>query len=109
MIFQAVVLQLVITTVDMVLLMRGTSSSLISLCWGRSYLSVTVYALYNKSRSLIVALSIAFLAEIAYLSYNLGIVTPKLGFSDDCFVTSSPPTFVAYWYVTCHHHRSPMI
>lgn len=41
-----------------------------------------------------------FVPEIVALSYILAVVTPKLTFNDDCFVTSSPPLFVAYWSVT---------
>lgn len=71
---------------------------------------IAVYALYNKSRVLLGVLSTILLGEIAYLSYNLVRVTPQLGFSNDCFVTSSPSTFVVYWCVcllqTCSVHSS---
>ncbi|KAI0087533.1 hypothetical protein BDY19DRAFT_994857 [Irpex rosettiformis] len=81
MIFQAIFLQLVVTTVDIILMIR-------------------VFALYNKSRPLLIFLSTIFLAEIAYLSYNLATVTPRLGFAEDCFVRSSPPSFIFYWIVS---------
>ncbi|KAI0799751.1 hypothetical protein BC629DRAFT_1591903 [Irpex lacteus] len=81
MIFQAIVLQMVITTVDIILIMR-------------------LFALYNKSRLLLILLSTTFLAEITYLSYNLATVTPRLGFAEDCFVRSSPPSFIIYWIVS---------
>lgn len=60
---------------------------------------MAVYALYNKSQYLLVFLATALLVEVGYMCHNLAIVTPKLTFSDDCFVTSSPPLFVVYWYV----------
>ena len=63
-------------------------------------MSSTVYALYNQSKLLLICLSAAFIGEVTYLSYNLAIITPKLGFAQDCFVNSSPPTFVVYWYAT---------
>ncbi|KAI0341189.1 hypothetical protein BDW22DRAFT_1430329 [Trametopsis cervina] len=80
-VFQGVVLQLVITTVDIVFIMR-------------------VYALYNKSRVVLIGLSTLLIAEVAYLSYNLATVTPKLTVADDCFVRSSPKTFILYWIVS---------
>ncbi|KAI0686317.1 hypothetical protein BC835DRAFT_470861 [Cytidiella melzeri] len=81
MIFQAIILQMVVTTVDIILMIR-------------------VFALYNNSRILVVSLSTAFICEISYLSYNLATVTPKLGFAEDCFVRSSPPSFIIYWIVS---------
>ena len=75
--------------------------------------SIAVFALYNKSRPLLLFLWTIFLAEVAYLSYNLATITPRLGFAEDCFVRSSPPSFIFYWYVdttfTIHllSNRSP--
>ncbi|THH02365.1 hypothetical protein EW026_g485 [Hermanssonia centrifuga] len=83
MIVQAVILQLIITTVDIILMTRED----------------TVYALYNKNWRLLLILAIFFLAEISFLSYVLVQITPRLTFNDNCFVTSSPPLFVAYWQV----------
>jgi len=80
-VFQGVSLQVIVTTVDIVLIMR-------------------VYALYNRSRSLLIFMSLAFAAEIGYLIHNLVMVTPQLTFNDDCFVTSSPPLFIVYWIVS---------
>jgi hypothetical protein len=98
MIFQAIVLQLVITTVDIVLMIRG--KSYIVFCIDiTTQARRAVFALYNKSKPLLAFLSTAFIGEVAYLSYNLATVTPKLGFTDDCFVRSSPPSFIIYWYV----------
>lgn len=78
---QAVILQLIVTSVDVILLMR-------------------VYALFNKNKRLLSVLSALFVAELTLLSYILAVITPKLTFSDTCFVTSSPPFFVAYWVVS---------
>ncbi|EKM52421.1 uncharacterized protein PHACADRAFT_186572 [Phanerochaete carnosa HHB-10118-sp] len=78
---QAVILQLIITSVDAILITR-------------------VYALYNRSRALLGVLSALFLAELFGLSYILAVVTPKLTFNDECFVTSSPSLFVVYWIVS---------
>ncbi|KAJ3541785.1 hypothetical protein NM688_g6040 [Phlebia brevispora] len=75
---QAAMLQLIVTVVDVILIIR-------------------VYALYNKNSKLLVVLSVLFAAEVAILSYVLARVTPRLVFNDNCFVTSSPPLFVAYW------------
>lgn len=58
-----------------------------------------VYALYNKNNKLLAVMSVLFIGEISFLSYVLAFVTPRLTFNDDCFVTSSPPLFVAYWCV----------
>lgn len=81
MIVQAVILQLVITAVDIILILR-------------------VYILFNRNRYLLLVLGTLFLAEVAFLSYVLAMITPRLTFNDDCFVTSSPPLFTAYWIVS---------
>ncbi|EMD32751.1 hypothetical protein CERSUDRAFT_118479 [Gelatoporia subvermispora B] len=75
---QAVILQIIVTTVDVILIIR-------------------VYALYNRSHVLLACLMIACVAEIAVLCYVLAIVTPELGFNRECFVISSPHFFVVYW------------
>lgn len=95
MIVQAVILQFIITTVDVILMMRGTFPS----HYDSVYLliSIPVYALYNKNRTLLGVLSVIFVAELVLLSYILAVVTSKFTLNDDCFVTSSPPLFVAYW------------
>ena len=99
MIFQAIILQLVITTVDIILMMRGECGIPPNLVSSLYCHSIAVFALYNKSRPLLLFLWTIFLAEIAYLSYNLATITPRLGFAEDCFVRSSPPSFIFYWYV----------
>ncbi|THH27345.1 hypothetical protein EUX98_g6843 [Antrodiella citrinella] len=78
---QAVILQLIISTVDIVLMTR-------------------VYALYNRNFKLTATLGVLFCAEVAYLSYVLSVVSPRLTFNADCFVTSSPKIFVSYWIVS---------
>jgi len=78
---QAVILQLIISTVDVVLMTR-------------------VYALYNRNMKLTAGLGILFCGEIAYMSYVLSVVSPRLTFNSDCFVTSSPKIFVSYWIVS---------
>jgi len=80
-IVQAVILQLIITTVDIILMTR-------------------VYALYNRSTPLISILIFLFIGEISYLSYLLSIVTPQLEFNSECFVTKSPEVFIAYWIIS---------
>ncbi|KAI0776590.1 hypothetical protein BD413DRAFT_468406, partial [Trametes elegans] len=78
---QAILLQFIVSTVDVILVMR-------------------VYALYGKSRALLGVLGALFVAEIAFLCYVLARVTPRLTFNDECFVTSSPPIFQYYWIVS---------
>lgn len=57
-----------------------------------------MYALFNRNLKLTICLGILFCGEIAYLSYVLSVVAPRLTFNADCFVTSSPKLFVSYWY-----------
>ncbi|GJE89045.1 hypothetical protein PsYK624_051350 [Phanerochaete sordida] len=78
---QAIVLQFIVTAVDVILIMR-------------------VYALYNRNLALLGVLSALFLAEVSALGYILAVITPELKFNHDCFVTASPPLFVAYWIVS---------
>ncbi|TCD61109.1 hypothetical protein EIP91_009027 [Steccherinum ochraceum] len=75
---QGTILQLIITTVDVVLITR-------------------VYALYNRNLTLTGILVALFCVEISSLSYILSQVAPNLTFNDDCFVIRSPKIFVYYW------------
>lgn len=59
-----------------------------------------VYALYNRNLKLTAVLALLFCGEVAYLSYVLSVVAPRLTFNADCFVTSSPKIFVSYWYAS---------
>ena len=56
-----------------------------------------VYVLYSCSKRLLIAMGVAFGAEIVVLSCVLARTTPELGFDDKCFVVYSPPIFIAYW------------
>jgi len=78
MIMQAAMLQAIVTTVDVILVIR-------------------VYAMYNKDRILISCLIVLSIGEVAALCYVLAEIAPKLGFSAECFVISSPRLFIAYW------------
>ncbi|KAA1478232.1 hypothetical protein DENSPDRAFT_661922 [Dentipellis sp. KUC8613] len=78
MILQASVLQITITTVDAILLLR-------------------VYALYNRSRALMGTLIPLFLAEIVILCVVLARITPRITYNQTCFVTGIPFLFTAYW------------
>ncbi|KAI0792300.1 hypothetical protein C8Q75DRAFT_804702 [Abortiporus biennis] len=80
-IVQAVILQLTITTVDVILLMR-------------------VYALFNRNRILLVVFTSLFIAEISYMCYVLSVVTPRLEYNSECFVTHSPSIFITFWIVS---------
>ncbi|OCH88131.1 hypothetical protein OBBRIDRAFT_836821 [Obba rivulosa] len=75
---QAVTLQIIVTTVDIILIIR-------------------VYALYNRSRALLACILVPFTGEVAALCCMLVVITPKLGFNAECFVVTSPHLFVAYW------------
>ncbi|KAI0669053.1 hypothetical protein C8Q78DRAFT_978960 [Trametes maxima] len=77
---QGILLQVVVTTVDVILITR-------------------VYALYSRSRILLGVLGTLFVAELAFLCYVLGVVTPRLRYDDECYVTSSPAIFQYYWCV----------
>lgn len=59
-----------------------------------------VYALYNRNLKLTAVLALLFCGEVAYLSYVLSVVSPRLTFNTDCFVTSSPKIFISYWYAS---------
>ncbi|KAI9061880.1 hypothetical protein FKP32DRAFT_1594083 [Trametes sanguinea] len=78
---QGVLLQIIVTTVDVILITR-------------------VYALYSRSRILLGFLGSLFVAEVTFLCYVLGVVTPRLTYDDECYVTSSPAIFQYYWIVS---------
>ncbi|KAH9910686.1 uncharacterized protein BXZ73DRAFT_83294 [Epithele typhae] len=80
-IVQGVLLQLIVTTVDVILITR-------------------VLALYNRNRILVYSLGALFLAELASLCYILAVVTPRLTYNDECYVTSSPPIFQYFWIIS---------
>ncbi len=63
--------------------------------------SEAVYALYSRNRYLLLFLGSLFLAELTSLCYILVVVTPRLTYNDECYVTSSPPVFQYYWCVAC--------
>ncbi|KAH9926540.1 uncharacterized protein BXZ73DRAFT_78650 [Epithele typhae] len=77
-IVQGVLLQLIVTTVDVILI-------------------TCVLALYNRNCILVYSLGALFLAELASLCYILAVVTPRLTYNDECYVTSSPPVFQYFW------------
>ncbi|KAI0691687.1 hypothetical protein C8Q76DRAFT_634755 [Earliella scabrosa] len=78
---QGVLLQLIVTTVDVILIAR-------------------VYALFSRNRALLLVLGSLFLAEVISLCYILVVVTPRLTFNDECYVTSSPAIFQYYWIIS---------
>ncbi|KAH9910681.1 uncharacterized protein BXZ73DRAFT_108634 [Epithele typhae] len=80
-IVQGVLLQLIVTTVDVILI-------------------TCVLALYNRNRILVCSLGALFLAELASLCYILAVVTPRLTYNDECYVTSSPPVFQYFWIIS---------
>lgn len=94
MVMQAVILQIIVTAVDIILVIRG-------MCPSRHAPYDThdrlVFALYNRNRTLLTCIMIPFTGEVAVLCYILATVTPQLGFNAECFVVSSPHLFVAYW------------
>ncbi|RDX48929.1 hypothetical protein OH76DRAFT_614008 [Lentinus brumalis] len=78
---QGVLLQVIVTTVDVILVTR-------------------VYALYSRNRYLLLLLGSLFLAELTSLCYILVVVTPRLTYNDECYVTSSPSVFQYYWMIS---------
>ncbi|KAI8992783.1 hypothetical protein BD414DRAFT_535364 [Trametes punicea] len=78
---QGTLLQVIVTTVDVILITR-------------------VYALYGRSRALVGFLGPLFIAELTFLCYVLAVVTPRLEYDDECYVTSSPAIFQYYWIVS---------
>ncbi|KAI0632598.1 hypothetical protein C8Q77DRAFT_1058926 [Trametes polyzona] len=87
---QGVLLQVIVTTVDVILITRGKCTP---------NLVPGLYALYSRSRILLGVLGTLFVAELSFLCYVLGVVTPRLTYDDECYVTSSPPIFQYYWCV----------
>ena len=57
-----------------------------------------MYALFGRHRALLGVLGALFMAEVASLCYILAVVTPKLEYNDECYVTASPAIFQYYWY-----------
>ncbi|KAH9926544.1 uncharacterized protein BXZ73DRAFT_102807 [Epithele typhae] len=72
-IVQGVLLQLIVTTVDFILITRNAHT---------------------------VSLGALFLAELVSLCYILAVVTPRLTYNDACYVTSSPPIFQYFWVIS---------
>ncbi|KAI0640949.1 hypothetical protein C8Q79DRAFT_920383 [Trametes meyenii] len=78
---QGILMQVTITTVDVILITR-------------------VYALYRRSLILLQILVGLFAAEFAFLCYVLVSSNPRIVHEDECFVTSSPTFFKYYWIVS---------
>lgn len=95
---QGVLLQVIVTTVDVILITRGelqfVREDLIPVLT-----QFIVYALYGRNRIILGIVGPLFVGEIAFLCYVLADVTPRLKYDDECFVTSSPSIFQYYWYV----------
>ncbi|KAI0076419.1 hypothetical protein K474DRAFT_1560728, partial [Panus rudis PR-1116 ss-1] len=81
MILQAILLQVVISTVDIILLLR-------------------VWAMYGTCRRSMLTLGLLFCVETAYMCYALSYVTPRLQYTQNCFVTEAPRMFTSYWMVS---------
>lgn len=61
------------------------------------HILLVVYALFSRNHILLLALGSLFLLEVASLCYIVAIVTPRLTYNDECYVTSSPSIFQYYW------------
>ena len=92
-------LQVIITTVDVILIIRGESHYTVGQMPENAQTSdPQVYALYDRHRVLLPTLGGLFVAEVVALCCLLANVTPRLTYNDECYVTSSPPNFQYYWY-----------
>ncbi|ETW75557.1 hypothetical protein HETIRDRAFT_243832, partial [Heterobasidion irregulare TC 32-1] len=80
-VFQSAAIQILISSVDGVLLLR-------------------VYALYACSRLLLVLLLTLLVAEIAAMSAVNAIVSPQIVVDATCEVTQTPRMFIAYWIIS---------
>ncbi|KAH9910689.1 uncharacterized protein BXZ73DRAFT_108641 [Epithele typhae] len=74
-IVQGVLLQLIVTTVEF-------------------------HSYHMRNRILVYSLGALFLAELASLCYILALVTPRLTYNNECYVTSSPPIFQHFWIIS---------
>ena len=96
-IFQEVGTQVLIATVESILIVRG-ASSLYSL-----HVTITdcqvVHALYDRSRVVTVILVLLFMAENVVMIITLVGVAPEIVFDPICAVVYSPPRLLLFAYV----------
>lgn len=62
-------------------------------------LSVTVIALYKQQKVLWTIIVSAFIVEVACMIVILSLVTQEQDFTEECHTSTSPPIFMAYWYL----------
>jgi hypothetical protein len=97
-IFQEVGTQVLIATVESVLIVRGMSSLFPSYVVMLT-VSFQVHALYDRSRIVTVILVLLFVAENVVMIITLVGVAPEIGFDSICTVVHSPPRLLLFAYV----------
>ena len=57
----------------------------------------TVYAMYNRNRNLLLALSAFLVVEVGSMLGVLSVTIPEFRMTEDCVVTLTPRLFSFYW------------
>ncbi|EMD37790.1 hypothetical protein CERSUDRAFT_114449 [Gelatoporia subvermispora B] len=63
-------------------------------------LIMRVYAMYHSNRRLLTIILFLFLAEVAAMLTVIGLSLPKLGFTPQCLIISTPSYFTSYWLIS---------
>ncbi|KAH9942834.1 hypothetical protein B0H21DRAFT_749642 [Amylocystis lapponica] len=60
-------------------------------------LIIRVYAMYNRSPIILAIILFLFLAEVTAMVAVLALTIPKMTFTAQCIITSTPTIFTSYW------------
>ena len=100
-IFQEVGTQLLVASVESILIVRGMLSTFLTLI-ATNYSPVIhfskVHALYDRNRKVIVPLVVLFLLENLAMIVTLIFVVPGVRFDATCTVVHSPPSLIIFAY-----------
>lgn len=65
----------------------------------------SVYALYNRNKTILWTISLLFIAEITAMITVLAITIPRMTFNAQCLITAAPGLFMAFWWVVPLKYR----
>jgi len=63
-------------------------------------LIMRVYAMFHSNNKLLAVVLFLFLGEVASMLTVIGLSLPKLGFTPQCLIISTPSYFTSYWLIS---------
>ncbi|KAI0646419.1 hypothetical protein C8Q79DRAFT_668619 [Trametes meyenii] len=93
---EAIVLASAVIAVQIVLIIRGTSlEHRLDILFTEAH--ATVYALYNRSRKLLLSLIVGCAASLCASILGSSFASGKFRYDGQCLLTSAPPTMLLAW------------